>query len=118
MYHARIEALEDRKLFSCNPAFPGGELGPFCANVLDNDAATDDVSRSVVAAPPAITVMPNFGLSAGHTYGPRDPLSYDLKLKDVLVSSYRGLTHVGVDRAMADLGDHQADAILIGVLWP
>jgi hypothetical protein len=54
MRRARFEALEDRKLFSVTDLI----MDPFDSGVLDNNAATDDMSLSVVAGARAITVNP------------------------------------------------------------
>jgi hypothetical protein len=136
MFRPRIETLEDRKLFSVTDLV----MDPFNANVLDNNGATDDMSLSVVdpGVPPAgyvrrLPVMEEEGIYPffAQTYGPRAPVAYAAKLQDCLVSSFTarhvvsggsvgpsGLEAPAVDRAMADLGDHQADAVLIGLLLP
>lgn len=84
----RIEALEDRKLFSVTDLI----MDPFNANALSNIRPTDDFSLNVAAAPRALMEE---DFSSAHTYGPRGPMPFLLTefplsgaLKDVLVSSY------------------------------
>jgi hypothetical protein len=123
MYRPRIEALENRQLFAVGAGVdlipPGGfdVGGPVLT--LSPEQSAEWIQWLVQH--PGYVVEDGVYKSAAPAYGPTGPLSYQLQLEDLLVSSYRGLTEVAnaaeggspaaVDHRMAELDDHHVDGI-------